>query len=245
MTRAGCAGFALAVALALAAPGGGEEGSRVLAHELEHAVAGYDAQAAEVVLGRARGAAAAGEADVERRLLRVRAGLAVAELLRIEFEGTPATERTARTTLGQRIDAVAGEALGLLPELPESSERFRMEADLVATMIRSDFRAKKLRGRLDEATERALALDPGNARAWVTAAKPFVFAAAEHGGDPEEALRRLDRALALEPGLEPALLLRALVHEQRGDSARAAADWRAALAANPRCEPARRALAGG
>jgi tetratricopeptide (TPR) repeat protein len=236
--------LAATAALALAA-GAGEEQTSVLARELEHAVAGYDAQAAEVVLGRTRGAAAAGEADVELRLLRVRAGLAVAELLRIEFERMPAGERTARTTFGQRIDAVAGEALGLLPELPESSERFRMEADLVATMIRSDFRAKKLRGRLDEATERALALDSGNARAWVTAAKPFVFAAPEHGGDPEEALRRLDRALALEPGLEAALLLRALVHEQRGDPARAAADWRVALAANPRCEPARRALAGG
>lgn len=237
--------LALAAAAALALAVGGGEEAATLAGELERAVAGYDAQAAEVVLGRARGAAAARESDAELRLLRVRAGLAVAELLRIDFEGTPEAERTARTTLGQRIDAVAGEALGLLPELPESSERFRIEADLVATMIRSDFRAKKLRGRLDEATGRALALDPGNARAWVTAAKPFVFAAPEHGGDPQEALRRLDRALALEPGLEPALLLRALVHDRLGDRARAAADWRAALAANPRCEPARRALASG
>ncbi|MCU0232783.1 MAG: hypothetical protein MUE90_01945 [Thermoanaerobaculales bacterium] len=245
MTRAGSRlALAAAAVLALAAGGGGDE-ARGLARQLEHAVAGYDAEAAEVVLGRARSAAAAGGADAGLPLLRVRAGLAVAELLRIEFERTPEAERAARTTLGQRIDAVAGEALGLLPELPESSERARIEADLVATMIRSDFRAKKLRGRLDEATARALELDPGNARAWVTAAKPFVFAAPEHGGDPEEALRRLDRALALEPGLESALLLRALVHEQRGERARAAADWQAALAANQRCEPARRALAGG
>ena len=111
MTRPGSRlALAAAAALALAAANGDEE-KRVLARELEHAVAGYDAQAAEVVLGRARGAAAAGETDVELRLLRVRAGLAVAELLRIDFEGTPEAERTARTTLGQRIDASAEEAL--------------------------------------------------------------------------------------------------------------------------------------
>lgn len=214
-----------------------------LARDLGRVLRTYDADAATEVLSRAR-IAGGGEARPLLEL-RVEAGLAVAELLRIEYEETPAGEHEARRILGQRIDAAAEEALGLIDDLPESSERYRMEADLVATMIRSDFRARKYRDRLEAATGRALDLDPGNARAWVTAAKPFVFAEAVHGGDLDEAVRLLDRALELEPGLEPALLLRALAHERRGDDAKSEADWRAALAANPDCEPARRALGGG
>lgn len=233
--------FATAAAAVAAAAG---EPAAGLASELSRALKTYDAEAATAVLSRARAAAGGGE-DGPLLELRVEAGLAVAELLRIEFEETPADERAVRTNLGQRIDAAAEEALGLIDDLPESSERYRMEADLVATMIRSDFRARKYRDRLEEATGRALDLDPDSARAWVTAAKPLVFAEAEHGGDLDEAVRLLDRALELEPGLEPALLLRALAYERRGDDAKAEADWRAALEANPHCEPARRALGGG
>lgn len=238
------AAWCLVAALAAAAAAPAAEKPAELARDLERAIRTYDVEAATAVLNRARAAAGAGETGPLLEL-RVEAGLAVAELLRIEFEQTPAGERAVRANLGQRIDAAAEEALRLVDGLPESSERYRMGADLVATMIRSDFRARKYRNRLEEATGRALDLDPGNARAWVTAAKPFVFAEAEHGGDLDEALRLLDRALALDPDLEAALLLRALAHERRGDGERAESDWRAALEANPDCAPARRALESG
>ena len=54
--------------------------------------------------------------------------------------------------------------------------------------------------------------------------------------------------LLLRPELTVAQIrddISALAQERRGDSALAAADRRAALAANPDCEPARRALGGG
>lgn len=232
----------MAVATGAAAAAAAAEPA-ALARDLGRALRTYDAEAATEVLSRAR--IGGGEKVGALLELRVAAGLAVAELLRIEYEETPGGEHEARRILGQRIDAAAEEALGLIGDLPESSERHRKEADLLATMIRSDFRARKYRDRLEAATARALDLDPDNARAWVTAAKPFLFAEAEHGGDLAEALRLLDRALELEPGLEPALLLRALARERRGDHALAAADRRAALAANPDCEPARRALGDG
>jgi len=76
----------------------------------------------------------------------------------------------------------------------------------------------------------------------VTAAKPFVFADPEQGGNLEEAGRLLDRALEIEPDLEPALLLRAEVWHRQGNVETAISVWRTALDANPACWPARDAL---
>jgi tetratricopeptide (TPR) repeat protein len=213
-----------------------------LEQELAVAARAYDVETASRVLAEARVAAADEEGRERVFRLQAEAGLLLAELLRIDFEQAPQSDRALRSQLGQRIDAAAQEALGVLEKLPETSERYRMEADLVATMIRSDFRARKYRGRLETAIDAALELDDTNARAWVSSAKPLVFAEPEQGGDLAEAIRRLDHALELDPGLEPALLLRAVAHEMRGDAEAAAADWRAALRANPECRPARRAL---
>jgi tetratricopeptide (TPR) repeat protein len=105
-------------------------------------------------------------------------------------------------------------------------------------MIRSDFRAKKYEQSFRAAVDRALGLDPGNARAWVSSAKPYLFAEPEHGGDVAEALRRLGRALELDPLLESARLLRAVAYDKSGDPAAAERDWQAALRANPECRPA-------
>jgi hypothetical protein len=202
----------------------------------------WDAGAAVAALSRARTLQRAAPSPAAV-LLQVRAGLLAAELLRVEFEQARSAASPEHDTLGQRIDASAEEALALLPSLPSSSERWRIEADLVATMIRSDFRAKKHEARLRAAIAEARRLDPGNARAIVSEAKPFLFAPPEHGRDLRAGIALLDRALALDPRLEPALLLRAFAHEGLGERAAAGADWRAALALNPDCRPAKDALA--
>ena len=175
--------------------------------------------------------------------LLVQASLAVAELLRIEFEEWPAGDRDGRRTTGTRIDVAAEEGLAVLDSLPETSDNARRRADLIATTIRSDFRAKKYREEFDRAVARALELDPDNARAWVAKAKPYLFASPEHGGDLAEAVRLLSHALELEPELESARLLRAEAYARLGDDDAAAADWRAALELNPHCTPAQRRLA--
>ncbi len=208
---------------------------------LDEAIRTYDLTASTVLLAWVRDAMRE-QPTAEHAALHVRASLAVAEILRIEWEQTPSSESARRRELGSRIDATAEEGLGVVAQLPDSSERERMRADLLATMIRSDFRAKKYESQFLAAAGRSLELDEGNARAWVTAAKPFLFAAPEHGGDLAEALRLLNRALELDPGLESALLLRALANERLGEADAAETDLRAALDHNPDCLPARRAL---
>ena len=213
--------------------------------EVERAVAraerAWDVDAAVAGLSRARELARAAPSPAAA-LLQVRAGLLAAELLRVDFEQAAAAAGADRETLGRRIDAFAEEALALLPSLPPTSERWRMEADLVATMIRSDFRAKKHEARLRAAIAEARRLDPANPRAIVSEAKPLLFAPPEHGRDLRAGIALLDRALALDPGLEPALLLRAFARAGLGERAAAEADWRAALARNPDCRPASDAL---
>lgn len=205
---------------------------------LDEAVRRYDLAAATTALSEVRLARVSGADTAALRELHVRASVAVAELLRLEFEELGDGDPQERRVLGQRIDATAEEGLALLAELPESSDSQRMRADLVATMIRSDFRAKKFEPQLKRAVERALALDDGNARAWVSAAKPLLFAPPEQGRDLAEGIRLLDRALELAPNLESALLLRAYAHEQAGDVAAAERDRRSALRVNPDSRPA-------
>lgn len=226
----------LAVTMTIATAEAAE--SAALAPQLEAARRRWDSEAVAELLNRTREPAGAGPVA-----LRVEAGLALAEILRVEFELTPEGEREQRRTLGLRIDVAADEALALLDELPLSSERERMRADLIATLIRSDFRARKYRDQLERAIGRALELNPANPRALVTAAKPLVFAPVDKGRDLAAARERLDRALVLAPDLESALLLRAEAAARAGNEAAARRDWRRALDANPDCLPARRALA--
>jgi tetratricopeptide (TPR) repeat protein len=240
MNRRTAAWSALAV-LAIAGAGAAADTAPRLAKELDEAVRTYDLTRATVVLAQARDAVATDPAP-DGILLQVRASLAVAELLRIRWEGVPEAETARRRELGSRIDAVAREGLAELDRLPSSSERERLRADLLATLIRSDYRARKHEKDFKGAVAAALELDEGNARAWVSAAKPYLFASPEHGGDLEESRRLLERALQLEPELEPALLLRALANERLGDAEAARADLELALENNPDCTPARDAL---
>ena len=176
------------------------------------------------------------------RELVARAALLVAELHRIDYEATPKSEPSKRRAGGTLIDDAADSGLKALAGLSETSERLRLKADLLATKIRSNFRAKKYGKKMETAASRALEVDPSNARALVSQAKPFLFAEERHGGDLERAIQILDEALALEPTLESALLLRALAYEEQGMTEASRQDIDAALAANPQCRPARERL---
>jgi tetratricopeptide (TPR) repeat protein len=212
-----------------------------LASDLTEARRSWDADAVIAVQSRVR-SELRGSTDDEAVRLRVRSGLAVAEILRVEYERVSTDRGDVRRVLGDRIDAAAEEALSLLDELPESSDRERMRADLLATMIRSDYRAKRFEPELRAAVDRALELDPDNPLAHVAAAKPLLFAPEDRGRDVDAALEHLDRALALDPQSESARLLRAAAREMAGDVDGSRDDARAALAANPSCAPARRML---
>jgi tetratricopeptide (TPR) repeat protein len=227
--------FSTLLAAAAFAFGGPPPGDR-----LESAARSWDLEAAESVRVAARTAADTG--DPAARFLHARACLLTAELLRVRWEETPPSAREARQQFGARIDVAAQEGLEELKDLPDSSERSRIEADLLATMIRSDFRARRLEARLRAAIDHALALDPDNPRALTSSAKPLLFADAKHGGDLRAAVERLDRALRLDPSLEAARLLRAVAYQRLGETARAEADWKEALRRNPACQPARRGM---
>jgi tetratricopeptide (TPR) repeat protein len=172
------------------------------------------------------------------------ASLLVAELYRIEFEEAKEAGRPEKRELGKSIDLAAQEGLSALESVTPDSECFRMRADLIGTMIRSDFQAQKHHAKMDEDVAKALEMDPKNARAHVSAAKPFLFAPEHHGKDLDKGIGKLNEALALEPTLEPALLLRAFAYEHLGKHDLAVADWNSALVRNPACKPAKEKLAG-
>ncbi len=207
-----------------------------LVERLGEAERRWDAAAAIGVLSQVR---AAGEDGLE---LRVRAAAVTVGILRADFEATPENDRTARRALGGQIDVFAEEALGLIDRLPETAERERLRADLLGAQIRSDYRAQKHEPALTAAIARARELAPDDPDTLTLAATPLVLAPEGRGRDLDEAERLLRRALDRAPGGERARLLLARVAEQRGDAAAAAAAYRAVLAANPGCRPARSRL---
>jgi tetratricopeptide (TPR) repeat protein len=241
MSRRRVGSIAFAVTL-VAVSSAAADDARKVAEALDDAIRAYDLTLATVVLAEARDAAASAPTP-ELAALHVRASLTVAELLRIQWQRVPPADTARRREFGSRIDAVAREGLGVIDGLPESSERERLRADLLATLIRSDYRARRYEKEFKDAVSRALELDEGNARAWVSAAKPYLFASSQHGGDVTEARRLLSHALKLEPTLESARLLRALAHERLGELEAARSDLDAALEANPDCAPAQEVLA--
>jgi len=179
--------------------------------------------------------------DEGLRLLVARTALVAAMLHRKDYEEA-ATDYAARRELGRKIDDVATAGLGALKDAAESSERFRLEADLWGTMMRTQARGSQFRTHLETATEKALELGPDNANAYITASKRKIFASERRGGDIEEALRLLDTALELDPASELALVFRGLAYEKRGDIQEAQRDWRKALDLNPASMPAQENL---
>ncbi len=168
--------------------------------------------------------------------------LVLAELYRIDFESLEESQRSERRAIGSKIDALADEALGIVETLAETSHTQRLTADLLGVKIRSNYQAKKYRKRMERAAEKAIELDPNNAAAYVSAAKPYLFADEDHRGDVPHGMRLLEKALELDPHSEKAQLLLAYADELSGDSDRAEQRYASALEANPNCRPAREAL---
>jgi len=150
----------------------------------------YDLDAAQSVL--ADTAPAAGLEFAEASLL-------VAELLRGRYEHDE-LGRDGRREVGREIDRVAEAALAVLETLPQSSERYRLAADLYGTLIRSRFRGMKYQPKLEQAVDKALELDPKNAHAWVTKARRPLFAKPRHGGDTLDPAARPIVQPCIEPG---------------------------------------------
>jgi len=160
------------------------------------------------------------------------AALLVAELHRGVYEHEE-LDKKARRQLGKDIDAVAESALAALKTLPDSSERYRLEADLLGPMIRSKFKGMKLQPRLEQSIETALELDNQNANAWVSKSRRPLFAPPEHGGDSALALLYLNRALEVNPNHVQALLFRGAAHSKLGNPTLADDDWSRATELNP------------
>ena len=116
-----------------------------------------------------------------------------AELHRIEFESLPEMQRRERREIGARIDEAAEEGLATLAALDPDSDSLRLRADLLGTLIRSKFRGKKYRRKMESAAQAALELDPRNALALVSLAKPHVFHPNRTDDDLMLGLEFLDR----------------------------------------------------
>jgi predicted TPR repeat methyltransferase len=73
----------------------------------------------------------------------------------------------------------------------------------------------------------------------VTGSKRLLFAKERRGGDVEEALALLNRALELDGDHVMGLVLRGTAHEKLEDFDSAQMDWERALELNPSCKPAK------
>lgn len=180
----------------------------------------------------------------ENTLALAEAALLVASLKRLEF-GIDEDDMNYKDkrSLGKEIDTAAEVGQAAVAALPESSEKYRIMADLYGTMIRTDFQGKRYGDKMTEAAEKAIALDGKNPLALVTGSKRLVFAKERRGGDMEKGLDRLNKALEIDPNCLSALVLRGYAHERSDDLAAARKDWEAAVALNPNCRPAKECLA--
>ena len=208
---------------------------------LTQAERSYDVSGVESALSRLEAVAPADRSE-EWQGFDARGRLLAAELRRIEFEQLPESAAKERRDVGKVIDAHAEAGLVAVALLPESSEAHRIKADLIGTMIRSNYRAGKMKGDMKSAIDAALRLDPANAKAMVSNAKMLVFNPQASEADFEQGIALLERALAIDGNLEAAALLQAHALEQLGDRAAAMAIWARCLQANPACKPARVAL---
>lgn len=180
--------------------------------------------------------------SAEGNLLHARACLLIAELKRTRYECTAEEKTKTRRALGKEIDAAAGEGLARLENAAPDSEVWRMRADLLGTMIRTPYQAGKYRKKMVAAAEEALRLDEGNARAWLAAAKPLLFAPAGQGQDLARAKGYIEKAGALQPDLEQAVVLEAFLQEQSGEKEQAGKLWEELIRRSPNCLAARHAL---
>ncbi len=202
----------------------------------------YDLDAAQAVVT-ALGDSQENLPTAEGALLHAEALLLVAELNRIDFEQRPDSATKERRLLGKRIDAAAKQGLAQAAALPDSTEKFRLRADLIGTMIRSQYRAGKWKGKMKAAIEAALKLDPDNAKAYVSRAKLYVFKPTPSEEDLRQGLNWIAQAQQRDPVLESAALLQARTYMLQGRTEEAEARWRRCVEINPTCAPALNALA--
>jgi tetratricopeptide (TPR) repeat protein len=214
--------------------------SNELDNQIAKAKFEFDRERAEALLPELEDALTA-DAPEEAVLRYADAALLVAELRRGDYEKGE-LEKKERRELGKDIDKVAKSAIKALEKLPDSSERYRLNADLLAVMIRSKFRGMKYQPKLEKALDKALELDENNANAWVSLARRPLFAKPSQGGDTSQALEYLEKALAANPNHVQALLFRGAAHYKLGDETSAQVDWDRALSLNPNTAGARERL---
>ncbi len=211
-----------------------------LAADYREARKNFDPAAAEALLLEFE--AYLGQDDsAEAKMEFVRTALLVAELNRLDYEEKGLTPLEKRR-LGKKIDDAAQTAHKLLETMEDSSEKYRMAADLWGARIRSNFQGKKFGKKMEEASDKALELGEDNPYAHVTASKRPLFAPEKRGGDIDKALKHLNKALELRPGCESALILRGILHERNDNLQLARKDWQQVLDANPKCRPAKAKL---
>lgn len=204
----------------------------------EQARRAYDLEACRRLLTEIQVAVGEDPADDSARLTLAYAALATAELQRITFEESKAP-LAERREMGKVIDVAAKLGLDALEGLAESSEKYRMQADLYGLMIRTHYQGTRYGKKMDAATEMGLELGVDNPHAYVTGSKRLLFAKERRGGDVEEALELLNRALELDGDHVMGLVLRGTAHEKLEDFDSAQKDWERALELNPACKPAK------
>lgn len=234
-----CGGFVLSALVCASASAASLEGLRERAALVQRE---YDLPSAETLMGELQ-LHVKEDSGAEPLMTLARVALLVAELRRMDYETTDVGPREKRL-LGRTIDEAARIGHEALEKVPDISEKWRIEADLIGTMIRSKYKGSKYGPEMTKATERALELDPENVSAIVTGSKRLLFAKRGQGGDVPAALEMLDRALDIDPGHERALVFRGIAHEKLGDGDLAEEDWKRALELNPHSRLAKENLPG-
>ncbi|MBI1321279.1 MAG: tetratricopeptide repeat protein [Candidatus Hydrogenedens sp.] len=167
--------------------------------------------------------------------------LLVASLLRYRYE-KPDTSNTEKRSLGEQIDQTASIGFTALGGLPDTSEKHRIMSDLYAMMMRTRFKGNRFQEAMHDNINKALELDPKNAKALVSQSRRKLFAEEEYGGDFEGGLALINEAIELDPTDESAYILRGLAYEQHDEPEKALADWEKALEINPDARPAQEHL---
>ncbi len=202
----------------------------------------YDTAAAQALSEELRKAGP--QAPLEQKLAFARSLLLLGELYRVEFEGMEegGAERSDRRALGDKIDDVAKEGFQVLDALGELSEAYRIRSDFYGIMIRTKFQGKKYRSKLEGNAAKALELDPKNPDAYVSVARPYLFAGPLQGGNLKKAMDLLNKALELNPNLVSAQMLHAVGLEKEGNKAQSDAEWKKILDENPKTARSKKTL---
>jgi len=241
----------LVLAVIITTLAGAQSLAELSAHS-DKARADYDVEAALKAFQAVQDFAKANPATDEINFVIARSALTVATLYRIKYEEEEKFDeedndegnlkRKDMRILGQRIDDVSWIGHKALDALPESSEQLRLRADLWGMMIRTGYRGNKYGDLMEECANKALALDPQNHWAYVSASKRKLFATEKRGGDLEKAMEYLNKALELKTDFEDALVLRGMGYEKLGEKDKAVADWKKALELNPKSYTAKKNL---